>query len=178
MSRETMVYRKGYGVVTKTRAAEIDRESKKPVNKADFLPKEVERGSWVYRDGKLVPKQKARTSDVRRAGRKRSDLASPSVMSDIGEHRNMVTGEMVSSRSRHREILREHGLVEYGNEQAPMKDKTSFTSTVKEDLKESIEMLKSGHKPEEAGPDISNDVGVDISNSVDVSSTDPQYIRG
>jgi len=35
---------------------------------------------------------------------------------DIEPYKSMVTGEMVSSRTRHRQILREHKLVEVGNE--------------------------------------------------------------
>ena len=38
------------------------------------------------------------------------------VMPDIAPHKNMYTGEIVNSRSRHREILRDHGLIEIGNE--------------------------------------------------------------
>lgn len=42
--------------------------------------------------------------------------AGPYVIGDIQPHQSMVTGEMVQSRSRHREILREHNLIEVGNE--------------------------------------------------------------
>lgn len=38
------------------------------------------------------------------------------VMPDVPEHRSMLTGEMVRSRSRHRNLLREHGVEEVGNE--------------------------------------------------------------
>jgi hypothetical protein len=38
------------------------------------------------------------------------------VMGDIQPYRSMVTGEIINSRSRHREHLRERGLVEVGNE--------------------------------------------------------------
>lgn len=39
-----------------------------------------------------------------------------SVVPDVEPHRNMATGEIVSTRRRHREILREHGCIEVGNE--------------------------------------------------------------
>ena len=39
-----------------------------------------------------------------------------SLIPDLKPHRNMVTGEIVSTRRRHREILREHGCIEVGNE--------------------------------------------------------------
>jgi putative FmdB family regulatory protein len=46
---------------------------------------------------------------------------------DIDPYRSMVTGEMVSSRTRHREILREHNLVEVGNETHYLKSKPITT---------------------------------------------------
>ena len=138
MARETMVWRKGHGVIPKSEALKLDRKS--------------------------------RTS-------KRSKLASPSVVSDIQEYRNVVTGEMVSSRVRHNEILKEHGLVEYGNEKPPKKDKAGFTSSVKDDLKDSINMLKEGYVPE-ACPENTGELSIDTSN-IDVSDvTNPQYTRG
>ena len=38
------------------------------------------------------------------------------VMPDIQPYRSMVTGEEITSRSRHREHLKQHRLVEVGNE--------------------------------------------------------------
>lgn len=46
----------------------------------------------------------------------RREPATPFVMADIQPYRSMQTGEMITSRSRHREHLRQHGLVEIGNE--------------------------------------------------------------
>ncbi len=40
----------------------------------------------------------------------------PMVMDDIQPYKSMKTGEMITSRSQHREHLRKHGLVELGNE--------------------------------------------------------------
>ncbi len=40
----------------------------------------------------------------------------PMVMPDIQPYKSMQTGEMITSRSKHREHLRQHGLVEIGNE--------------------------------------------------------------
>lgn len=44
------------------------------------------------------------------------------VMPDIKPYQSMVTGEMISSRSKHREHLREHGCIEIGNETKPLFD--------------------------------------------------------
>lgn len=38
------------------------------------------------------------------------------VMGDIQPYQSMVTGEMITSRSQHREHLKRHSLVEIGNE--------------------------------------------------------------
>ena len=38
------------------------------------------------------------------------------ILRDISPYRSMVTGEIISSRSRHREHLKEHNLLEVGNE--------------------------------------------------------------
>ena len=38
------------------------------------------------------------------------------VMPDIAPYRSMVTGEEITSRSKHREHLKQHKLVEVGNE--------------------------------------------------------------
>jgi hypothetical protein len=38
------------------------------------------------------------------------------VMPDIEPYQSMITGEVIQSRSRHREHLREHGCIEIGNE--------------------------------------------------------------
>ena len=46
----------------------------------------------------------------------RSEPAAPMVMPDIAGYKSMVTGEWIGSRSAHREHLKEHRLVEIGNE--------------------------------------------------------------
>lgn len=46
----------------------------------------------------------------------KSAAASHNVMPDIDGYQSQVTGEWISSRSRHREHLREHRVVEIGNE--------------------------------------------------------------
>jgi hypothetical protein len=38
------------------------------------------------------------------------------VVPDISPYQSMQTGEMITSRSKHREHLRQHGLIEIGNE--------------------------------------------------------------
>lgn len=62
--------------------------------------------SWVYRDGKLVEK----TGDVSRG------TSGLQIVPDIQPYRSMITGERISSRSRHRDHLRDHDCIEVGNE--------------------------------------------------------------
>jgi hypothetical protein len=40
----------------------------------------------------------------------------PYVISDLREYPSIITGEMITSRSQHREHLKAHGCVEVGNE--------------------------------------------------------------
>jgi hypothetical protein len=42
--------------------------------------------------------------------------AAHNVIADIEPYQSMVTGEMIGGRRQHREHLRQHGLVEIGNE--------------------------------------------------------------
>lgn len=40
----------------------------------------------------------------------------PLVMGDIQPYKSMIDGSEITSRSRHREHLRDHGCIEYGND--------------------------------------------------------------
>lgn len=42
--------------------------------------------------------------------------AGPMIMPDIKPYQSMATGEMIGGRRQHREHLRQHGLIEIGNE--------------------------------------------------------------
>lgn len=48
-------------------------------------------------------------------------VAAPFVMDDIAPYKSMQTGEIITSRSRHREHLRAHRLVEIGDQVHHMK---------------------------------------------------------
>lgn len=43
-------------------------------------------------------------------------VVAPMVAADIQPYQSMVTGEMITSRSQHRDHLRQHKLIEIGNE--------------------------------------------------------------
>lgn len=70
-----------------------------------------ERGSWVYRDGKLVPNDK-----------KQKVVKAPFVWKDeVDAFENPVTGQMETSMSTYRRRLKEHGYFEKGNDRMSFK---------------------------------------------------------
>lgn len=69
----------------------------------------------------------------------------PLILRDIEPYRCVVDGEVIGSRRRHKEKLRETGCVEWGNE-VP-KRKALELPPVAPDLKRAVEMVKGGHKP-------------------------------
>lgn len=72
------------------------------------------RTTYVIRDGQLIEKHLAVPF---------SEVNAPTVMGDIEPYQSMVTGEMVTSRSRHRAILKQHNCIEVGNETKYLKAK-------------------------------------------------------
>ena len=63
------------------------------------------RRTWVYIDGVAYEK-----------GTEPSQRIAPDVLPDIEPYTSMITGETITSRSRHREHLKAHGFVEVGND--------------------------------------------------------------
>lgn len=49
----------------------------------------------------------------------RPQSTGPMVMGDIKPYQSVIDGSEITSRSRHREHLRQHGCVEVGNERMP-----------------------------------------------------------
>jgi hypothetical protein len=68
------------------------------------------RGSFVWdsAQGKMVSKDEYYAN--------KSEVNAPIVMNDIQPYKSMQTGEMITSRSTHRQHLKQHGLIEIGNE--------------------------------------------------------------
>lgn len=68
-----------------------------------------------------------------------SNPSAPYVIPDIQPYQSMQTGEMIVSRSHHRAHLKQHGLVEIGNEikaamtkQQPKQDREALRRTIAE----------------------------------------------
>ncbi len=53
----------------------------------------------------------------------RQEVNAPMVMGDIQPYQSMINGQMITSRSTHREHLRQHGCIEVGNETKYLKPK-------------------------------------------------------
>jgi hypothetical protein len=142
---ETMVYREGHGVITKREAELIDK-ARQPDNRSTVEYRPVERGSWVYRNGELVPKHSAAAHDMVEKLEKRSALSAPMVMGDIKEYRNVIDGKPITSRSEHREFLKRNGVEEVGNEVSKPVDKAAIRrSDLRKDLLETKQQLEQNY---------------------------------
>lgn len=51
-------------------------------------------------------------------------IVAPMVSDDIQPYRSMCDGSMITSRSQHRAHLRQHGVIEVGNEKLPERKST------------------------------------------------------
>lgn len=56
------------------------------------------------------------------------------IIGDINPYQSQKTGEMIGGRRQHREHLREHGLVEVGNERITPKKFASNDADIRHDL--------------------------------------------
>ena len=65
-----------------------------------------------YQDGVLIS---GRDGDLS------NKITGPQVIRDIDPYKSMVTGEMITSRTRHRDHLKRHNCTEVGNDTSHMK---------------------------------------------------------
>lgn len=74
------------------------------------------RGSFVWDEieKRMVPKEEFYANYI--------PPDAPMVMGDIQPYKSVVTGEAINSRSQHREMLKRHNLVEFGNEAPKRKE--------------------------------------------------------
>jgi hypothetical protein len=64
--------------------------------------------------------------------------AAPEIMPDIQPYQSMVTGEIITSRSKHRLHLKDHGMVEVGNDSSLRKPYTGMPDAAPEQRKETL----------------------------------------
>lgn len=147
----SLIWRSGAGVVEPETAKQLGNErgaekAQHPKRSDIFDNVTVERGSWVFRNGKLVPRASAIIETAVKAAEKRSDLPSPMIMSDLDPYQNVLDGKTISSRSEHREFLKRNNLIEVGNEKmAPGGVPYPARDEIGRDIKETIEQLKAGY---------------------------------
>ena len=67
-----------------------------------------------------------------------AERAGPDILPDIAPYQSMLTGEMITSRSRHREHLKEHGAIELGNDSSLTKPRTGIPDVAPQQRKELI----------------------------------------
>jgi len=67
--------------------------------------------TYIYVNGELVEK----------GLKEHHESLGPMVMPDISPYKSMIDGSMITSRSVHRDHLREHGCIEVGNERMETK---------------------------------------------------------
>ncbi len=98
------------------------------------------RGTWVYRDGKLVPKHKAAPRHLRRV----SNVISDSLPDQL-EHHGYDDGRRTDSKSVFRRWTKEAGLTERGNDREP--PRPARAADLRPDVARALEMVKNGYKP-------------------------------
>jgi hypothetical protein len=67
------------------------------------------------------------------------------VIGDIQPYRSMQTGEVIGGRKQHRDHLKQHGLIEVGNERLPPRKPVPMPDLV-EDLRASIREVRRGRR--------------------------------
>lgn len=68
-------------------------------------------------------------------------VSAPRVIPDIAPYQSVVTGERIKGRAHHKQHLKDHNLVEVGNERIEQKEEA--LPPVGPDIKRSIEELRS-----------------------------------
>lgn len=83
------------------------------------------RRTWVYIDGVAYEKHDS-------AGQARTQI-----VPDFDKpYKSMITGEMITSRAKHKEHLHRHGYSEIGNDRSITKQRTSFPDAAPQQRKE------------------------------------------
>lgn len=77
----------------------------------------------VYRGGKLFAEYEngelIYVNPEYSAPKRSETVKAPMYMRDIGEYRSPIDGSLITSRSAHREHMRQHDVIEVGNERMP-----------------------------------------------------------
>ena len=99
----------------------------------------------IYRGGKLLAEYERGVCTYvapEAVSDKRSDLASPHYVRDIGEYKSPIDGKMITSRSAHRDHLKTHDVIEVGNERLGRPAPEEKTRGIGEAVKRRLEEVK------------------------------------
>lgn len=86
------------------------------------------RKTYVQVNGEFVEKGRAPSSKA----------SGVEIMPDIQPYKSMVTGEIITSRSKHRQHLKDHGMIEVGNDSSLTKPYTGMPDAAPEQRKEML----------------------------------------
>lgn len=100
------------------------------------------RGTFVYRNGKLVPKHLAPS---KHASGKMRQVISDDLGTDL-EHHGFADGRRTASKSVFRRWTKEAGLVEKGNDRD--RPRSAQAPDLRSDVAQAIQMLKQGYVPQ------------------------------
>lgn len=98
------------------------------------------RGTWVYRNGRLVERHKATPRYAKRVSGVISDS-----LSDQLEHHGYSDGRRTDSKSVFRRWTKEAGLTERGNDREPQRPVRD--PDLRHDVARAFEMVKNGYRP-------------------------------
>lgn len=108
----------------------------------------MKRGTWVYRNGRLV--EKGGPLDIR-AAVARSDLPVPHVISDgMNPVQHPCTGEYFVSKRAFRQTTRAHGCVEVGDDPVrlkPFKRPKPDRKAIRKSIDKAVAQYQSGVRP-------------------------------
>jgi len=66
----------------------------------------------------------------------------PQVMRDIEGYQSPIDGKFIGSRSQHRDHLKRHGVIEYGNDMPKPRAITIPRESIRAEIKNSVEAMK------------------------------------
>ena len=99
------------------------------------------RGTFVMRNGRLVPKHSA---PPRHSNSKMRQVISDDLGADL-EHHGYSDGRRTASKSVFRRWTKDAGLVEKGNDREPVR--ASRDPDLRSDVAQAINMLRNGYRP-------------------------------
>jgi hypothetical protein len=101
-------------------------------------PKKVQRGHYLQdkETGKFIPADEWQA----KYGANRRRQVSWQVMPDISPYKSVIDGSEITSRSKHRTHLKDHGCIEVGNEKQTPKPMPTVPN-LKQDIVESCKKL-------------------------------------